>query len=125
MNCHSFINVLDLHREGRLSPRRTRAIEKHLAGCAGCRALAAAAPDAAPRARAPESLKAKLLAAAKAAPAGRAPAAASAFDAPLWPRETRGIALAAALLLAVGLLVSISGVPSQSAGGTVAAVEEP
>ncbi|HEX4048213.1 MAG TPA: zf-HC2 domain-containing protein, partial [Elusimicrobiota bacterium] len=102
MNCHSFINVLDLHREGRLSPRRAKAVERHLGGCAACRALAAPAPSAEPSARAPLALKARLLAAAKSAPgapaaapeaAPEAPAAAS--DLPLWPREARGIALAA------------------------------
>ncbi len=127
MNCHTFINVLDLFREGRLSPRRAKAADAHLASCAACRALAAPAPSAAPSARAPQSLKAKLLAAAKSgtdASLAR-PAKTEASDLQLWPREARGIALAAAALLIAGLFVSIAGAPSQSAGGSVAAVEEP
>jgi anti-sigma factor RsiW len=123
MNCHSFINVQDLHAEGRLSARRARSAERHLAACAACRALAA--PAAAPGARAPESLKTKLRDAAKAAPAAFPPAASSGASLPLWPSEARGIALAAALLIAVGLLVSATGVSSQSSGPAVAAVEEP
>ena len=124
MNCHSFINVLDLHKEGRLSPRRERAAERHLASCASCRALGASAPSTASAVRAPQGLKAKLLAAAKAGPEAAA-ARPSASDLPLWPREARGIALAAAALLVAGLLVAAAGAPSQSAGGAVAAVEEP
>ena len=40
MNCHSFMNVVDLYREGRLSLRRTKTANAHLAACAACRALA-------------------------------------------------------------------------------------
>jgi len=57
--------------------------------------------------------------------ASAAPVKTAATDLPLWPREARGIALAAAALLIVGLLIAAAGVPSQSAGGAVAAVEEP
>ena len=123
MNCHSFENIRDLHAEGRLSPRRAKAAEAHLVGCPACRALAAPAPAAAPAARAPESLKERLRAAAKAAPA--TPEKMTVSELSLWPREARGIALAAAALVLVGLLVAASGAPSQSAGGDVAAVEEP
>ena len=123
MNCHSFINVLDLHREGRLSPPRANDAEKHLAACAACRTLGAPAPAPAASARAPQSLKAKLFAAAKAGPGTLLQAAPS--DLALWPSEARGIAFAAAALLIVGLFVAAAGVPSQSAGGTLAAVEEP
>jgi hypothetical protein len=123
MNCHSFANVADLHAEGRLTARRAKAADAHLAGCADCRALLAPAPAAAPSARAPESLKERLRAAAKAVP--ESPAKKTASDLPLWPRETRGIALAAAALVLVGLFIAASGAPSQSAGGDVAAVEEP
>jgi anti-sigma factor RsiW len=124
MNCHSFINVLDLHREGRLSPRRARAAAKHLAACPECRSRIEPAP--APAVRAPQALKTRLLAAAKSPGASSgAPAETAASDLPLWPREARGIALAAAALLVAGLLVAAAGVPSQSTGGTVAAVEEP
>jgi hypothetical protein len=124
MNCHSFINVLDLHREGRLSPRRAKAAARHLASCASCRALdAPLAPP--PSARAPQTLKEKLLAAAKAAPAEFPASSRSASDLPLWPREARGVALAAAALLLVGVLIAATGAPSQSPGAGVAAVEEP
>jgi hypothetical protein len=125
MNCHSFINVLDLYREGRLSPRRAKAAEAHLASCAACGALIGPARAAAASARAPQSLKAKLLAAAKAGTAALDAAPAEASDLPLWPREARGVALAAAALLVVGLIVAAAGVPSQSNGGAVAAVEAP
>lgn len=121
MNCHSFKNVLDLFAEGRLTPRRAMAASEHLASCAACRALAAPAPKSA-AVRAPDALKAKLLAAAKAGPAS-SPAVPSAPP-PLWPREARGIALAAAALIVVALLVAAAGAPSQSAAG-VAAVEAP
>jgi anti-sigma factor RsiW len=124
MNCHSFINILDLHREGRLSPRRARAAASHLAVCPGCRARFEPTAAPVPSAPAPQALKDKLLAAAKSRPEANA-ARAAASDLPLWPREARGIALAAAALLIVGLLISASGAPSQSTGGTVAAVEEP
>jgi hypothetical protein len=127
MNCHSFMNVLDLYCEGRLSPRRAKAARAHIASCAACRALAEPSPAGAPPARAPQSLKAKLLAAAKAGPEAPSASAvkAAATDLPLWPREARGIALAAAALLTVGLFIAFAGAPSQSAGGAVAAVEEP
>ena len=124
MNCHSFINVLDLYVEGRLSTRRMKAATAHLDGCAACRALAApVAETAAPVFRAPESLKARLRLAAKAAP--ETPAKAPASDLSLWPREARGVALAAAALALVGLFIATTGAPSQSAGGAVAAMEEP
>jgi anti-sigma factor RsiW len=122
MNCHSFKNVLDLYAEGRLTPRRAMTAAEHLAACAACRALAA--PAASPSgARAPQALKDRLRAAAKAAPSAPEPRAASGL--PLWPREARGIALAALALIVVALLVAAAGLPSQSSGGAVAAVEEP
>jgi anti-sigma factor RsiW len=122
MNCHSLINVLDLYGERRLTLRRAAAAAAHLASCAACRARVA--PAAAPSsARAPQSLKEKILAAAKAAPAESAPPARSGLS--LWPRETRGIALAAAALAFVGLLIAAAGSPSQSSGDSFAAVEIP
>jgi anti-sigma factor RsiW len=127
MNCHAFINVSDLHAEGRLSPRRAKAAEAHMAACAACRVFMEPAFAAASSMRAPQSLKDKLLAAAKAGPAanGESSAETAASDLPLWPREARGVALAAAALLIVGLIVAAMGVPSQSSGGTVAALEVP
>jgi anti-sigma factor RsiW len=123
MNCHSFTNVLDLFAEGRLSPRRVASARAHLSACAACRALAAPAP-AAPSASAPEALKARLLRAVRAAAA--APSAKNRVELPLWPREAPAIALAAVALALVGLLIAASGVPSQRAGGALAAAgEEP
>ena len=118
MNCNSFMNVLDLHNEGRLSPRRAKAAQAHLDSCAACRKLAAPVAGASTT-RAPEALKAKLRAAVR-----TAPAAVRGTTLPLWPREARGIALAAAALALVGLLIASTGAPSQS-GGNIAAVEEP
>ena len=122
MNCHSFVNLMDLHAEGRLSPRRAAAAAAHLETCASCRAKAA--PAAAPSgARAPNSLKDKLRAAVKAAPKESVPSAGA--GPALWPAEARGIALAAAALAVVGLLIAAAGAPSQSAGDSFAAVEVP
>lgn len=124
MNCHSFKNVLDLYREGRLSPRRAKAAARHLDSCAQCRALAGRPQMSEPSPRAPSALKDKLRAAVKTGPT-EAPTTRAATDLPLWPREARGVALAAAALLIVGLLIAAAGAPSQSATGAVAAVEEP
>jgi len=122
MNCHSFKNVLDLYAEGRLTPRRAMAASEHLASCPACRALTApSAPSS--TSRAPQALKDRILAAAKSPAATDAPLAPAGL--PLWPREARGIALAAAALVLVALLVSAFGVPSQSSARVVAAVEEP
>jgi hypothetical protein len=123
MNCHSFINVHDLYAEGRLSPRRARAVAAHLSSCASCRAAASPAPSAAPSARAPEDFKARLRAAARGASVAAPHAPSTGLL--LWPREARGIALAAVLLAAVALLAHLSGVPSQSPSAAVAAAEEP
>jgi anti-sigma factor RsiW len=120
MNCHALKNLLDLYEEGRLSPRRTKAVEAHLASCPACRALSARASGA-PAAKAPEALKARLLAAAKAAHPAIVP---SKNALPLWPRETGGIALAAVALALVAALISMGGVPSQSRSAAVAALSE-
>ncbi|MDE2143183.1 MAG: zf-HC2 domain-containing protein [Elusimicrobia bacterium] len=121
MNCHSFVNVMDLYVEGRLTARRNAAATAHLASCADCRAKAA--PSVSPStARAPQSLKDKLMAAAK-TPHADSPAPAPGLA--LWPSEARGVALAAALLLLVGLLIAATGVPSQSSGDSLAAMEVP
>jgi anti-sigma factor RsiW len=122
MNCHSLRNVLDLRAEGRLSPRRARAVEAHLASCADCRALAAPPASPAPAAPAPRALKDRLRAAA-ATPVSLPPAPAPGGLA-LWPTEARGVALAAAALLLIGALAFAFGVPSQSAGPTAVAVED-
>ncbi|MFI5360755.1 MAG: zf-HC2 domain-containing protein [Elusimicrobiota bacterium] len=123
MNCHSITNVLDLHKEGRLSLRRTRAVEAHLASCSACRALAESSSVSSLSPSAPSALKSRLLAALK------SPSAAaerkSAPHLPLWPREARGILLAAALLMIVGFTIAAVGVNSQSTGEKISAVEEP
>ena len=120
MNCHSFINVLDLYLEKRLSPRRMKAAEKHIAQCLDCRTVAGPrAPAAA--VRAPETLKARLLSAAKASAnpnleSGRIS---------LWPREARAIAVAAAGLMILAGIIQIVGMPSQNNPPSLAALEEP
>ncbi|NNN04288.1 MAG: hypothetical protein HKL90_00160 [Elusimicrobia bacterium] len=121
MNCSSFVNVLDLYRENRLSPRRGAAARAHLAACAACRAVAAplqAAPETASAA-----LKRRLADALRAAaPADASPARTAT---PLWPRDARAVALAAAALALVGLLIAATGAPSQSSGGAATVAEEP
>jgi hypothetical protein len=119
MNCHSFNNVRDLLDEGRLSPRRAAAAEAHRASCDSCRGRAPLARAAGERPRAPEALKARLRAA-----AAREPAPLPVRELRLWPDEAPGLALAAAALLAVGLIAAAAGVPSQSGGSAVAAAVE-
>lgn len=120
MNCHALKNILDLFEEGRLTPRRMKAVEAHLASCPECRALSVRASGG-PGAKAPEALKARLLAAAKAA----RPAQAKTAALPLWPREAPGIALAAAALALVAALIAVRGVPSQAPAAVAAIGEEP
>ncbi len=131
MNCHSFINVIDLPctAKGGSSPRRAKAAATPPRRPAP---RAARSPRPWPFARPTIHRRARLKRSEAEAPRGgegrtrRAVPTAPAvpFDLPLWPQETRGIALAAGALLIVGLFVSAMGVPSQSSGG-VAAVEEP
>jgi len=122
MNCRSFNNVVDLYREGRLTPRRMKAAAKHIETCAACRA-ASGGPPATASPRAPKSLKDRLRAAVQKGSMEKP--AAPVAELPLWPREARGIALAAAALLVVGFLIAAVGAPSQSSANGVAAVEEP
>lgn len=111
MNCHATRAVLDLHAEGRLTPRRAKAVDAHLASCRECRARVspAAAPTTAPagdfKARLAASLKAE-----RRAPAPR-PAPAPALD--LCPRDFSGVALAAAALALIAVVIGWSGAPSQ------------
>ncbi|MEQ1919375.1 MAG: zf-HC2 domain-containing protein, partial [Elusimicrobiota bacterium] len=64
MNCHATRAVLDLHTEGRLTPRREKAVAEHLASCDGCRAQMT--PAAAAAVKAPEGdFKARLAASLK------------------------------------------------------------
>lgn len=121
MNCQSFINILDLYQERRLSPRRAAAARAHLADCAACRAVAA--PLQAAPAAASTALKLRLADALRAAATVDAARARTAT--PLWPRDARAVALAAAALALVGLLIAATGAPSQSSGGAATVAEEP
>lgn len=111
MNCHATRAVLDLRAEGRLTPRRARAVDAHLASCSDCRARVspAASPVKAPagdfKARLAASLKAE-----RRTPEPR-PAPAPALD--LWPRDFSGVAVAAAALALIAVVIGWSGAPSQ------------
>lgn len=111
MNCHATRAVLDLHAEGRLTPRRERSVTEHLASCADCRTRTAPAAAATPSAS--SDLKARLAAAMKAD--RRAPEARPSPAAPLnlWPRDLTGVAVAAAALALIAVSIGWSGVPSQ------------
>jgi anti-sigma factor RsiW len=118
MNCHATRAVLDLHAEGRLTPRREKAVAAHLATCAVCSAQAATEPYgegvSLPRAvgKGPPDFKSRLAAAMKAerkAPKNEAPRP----TLNLWPRDFSGVAFAAAALALVALVIGWSGVPSQ------------
>ncbi len=111
MNCHSTRAVLDLHAEGRLTPRRASAVAAHLESCAACRAPAA--PAAAPAKPAAADFKARLASSLKAARKASEPALDGALKLPLWPSEFYGVALAAGALALVAVIIGWSGVPSQ------------
>lgn len=113
MNCHSTRAVLDLHGEGRLSPGRAAALEKHLAGCAACRALAAPAPVSV-AAAAPAGLKARLLAAAKKETPVDEPRPKIGGTLSLLPRDAFSVAVAAAALGLIALGLGWNGAPNQS-----------
>ncbi len=110
MNCHAARSVLDLHAEGRLTPRRAKSIEAHLASCADCRR--AAAPLASPVKAAGADFKARLASALKAvnntAPAPRAPS-----ELNLWPKDLSAVAFAAAALALIAVGIGWSGAPNQ------------
>lgn len=78
MNCFAVAGVIDLHREGRLSPSRAKEVQSHLDACAVCAAtLGPAAPEPgtrAPSVKAPSFLKDRLRKAAVAPPASAATA---------------------------------------------------
>lgn len=108
MNCHATRAVLDLHAEGRLTPRRAKAVASHLSSCAECAKLAAPAVSAPLKAPSGD-FKARLAAAMKAerkAPEERPELA-------LWPRDLSGVAFAAAALALIALVIGWSGVPTQ------------
>ena len=110
MNCHATRIVLDLHAEGRLTPRRAKSVVAHLASCAECRTFAAPAPSASPvnsgdfKSRLAAAMKAERKTPKAVLPEPR-------LD--LWPRDLSGIAFAAAALLIVAIAIGWSGVPSQ------------
>ena len=108
MNCHATQAVLDLHAEGRLTPRRAKSVAAHLASCPDCRAAIAPAPT--PVKAATGDFKTRLAASLKAQPKS-APASAPKLE--LWPRDLSGVALAAAALALVAFVIGWSGVPSQ------------
>lgn len=111
MNCHATRAVLDLHAEGRLTPRREKAVATHLASCAGCRAevLPAVAPAKAPAG----DLKARLAAAMQAEREAPGPRPSPAPPLNLWPRDLSGVAVAAAALALIALSIGWSGAPTQ------------
>lgn len=74
MNCLAASGILDLHREGRLSPARSLQVARHLDSCARCAAAPVALTGARPAAPAPAAFKERLLRAAAA---------------PAQPRESR------------------------------------
>lgn len=113
MNCHATRAVLDLHAEGRLTPRREQDVARHLASCAACRARTAAPAAAAVVRRPPSDFKARLVASMKAERG--TPATLSATPPPLnlWPRDLSGVAVAAAALAVIALSIGWSGVPTQ------------
>jgi anti-sigma factor RsiW len=111
MNCHATRAVLDLHAEGRLTPRREKAVAAHLASCAVCLALAAPV-SASPVKASTNDFKTRLAAAMKAertAPKREAPR----LELALWPRDLSGVALAAAALALIAVIIGWSGAPSQ------------
>lgn len=111
MNCHATRAVLDLHAEGRLTPRREKAVDAHLASCTVCSALSAPAA-AAPVKAAANDFKSRLAAAMKAerkAPERSAPR----LELALWPRDLSGVAVAAAALALIAVVIGWSGAPNQ------------
>ncbi len=111
MNCHATRAVLDLHAEGRLTPRRARAVDAHLASCDECRAQA---PVAAQPAKAPAGdFKARLAASLKAERRDPEPRLDPKDELSLWPRDLSGVAVAAAALALFAVAVGWSGAPSQ------------
>lgn len=111
MNCHATRAVLDLHAEGRLTPRRAKAVAAHLSSCSACRAQS---PVVAEPAKGPAGdFKARLAASLKAE--RRAPEARPAPNAELtlWPRDLPAVAAAAAALALFAVAVGWTGAPSQ------------
>lgn len=111
MNCHATRAVLDLHAEGRLTPRRARAVAAHLASCSDCRAQSPVA--ATPAKSLSGDFKSRLAASLKAERSVPEPRPAAKGDLSLWPRDLSGVAVAAAALALFAVAVGWSGAPSQ------------
>jgi hypothetical protein len=120
MNCHAFLNILDLYREGRLTPRREKSAAAHLSACPTC--LALVVPSQWPRMQAPDNLKLRLKSALVKAPSQFIT---SPVHLPLWPREAYGVAVAALALLILAFAVGWSGAPSQAYSDDVTLTGEP
>ena len=122
MNCHAARSILDLHAEGRLTPRRAASVDSHLASCAACRK--SATPLASPSKAAGTDFKSRLASAlktgGKAAPAAR-------LELALWPRDLSAVAFAAAALALLAFVIGWSGAPSQQyeSGNELAAGRTP
>ena len=110
MNCHATRAVLDLHAEGRLTPRRAKAVEAHLAACSDCRPQT---PPAAVPVKTAGDLKARLAAAMKAASKAPERRTEARLELDLWPRDLSGVAVAAAALALIAVVIGWSGAPSQ------------
>lgn len=110
MNCHAARSLLDLHAEGRLTPRRAKSVESHLASCADCRS--SAAPFSSPIKASDTDFKARLASALKTA-SKAAPAPQPRLELNLWPRDFSAVAFAAAALALIAIVLGWSGAPSQ------------
>ncbi|MGE5147999.1 MAG: anti-sigma factor family protein, partial [Candidatus Eiseniibacteriota bacterium] len=98
-------HLIDAYMDGELGLERNLEVEAHLAGCALCRAehearraVSAAVKDGAPYHRAPDGLRQAVMAG-----IGAEPAAAPARPMRRPTTWTRPLALAASLLVAIGL----------------------
>ncbi len=111
MNCHATRAVLDLHAEGRLTPRREKAVAEHLGSCAECRSLSS--PAAAPVKAPSGDFKARLAASLKAERKAPEKQAVAKLELALWPRDLSGVAVAAAALALIAVIIGWSGAPSQ------------
>lgn len=124
MNCQTFLNLLDLHREGRLTPARRAETGRHLDSCPSCRATAAPLPRPA-ASRAPEGFKEMLAKALKKAMEKEVTTEISPPAA--WDKVDRWVLAAAGgyACLALVLYWTSPNIPSQSLEPLVAFAGEP
>ena len=121
--CDAVTSILDLHREGRLTPARAAAVAAHLKSCAACaRALEREAPPRAKAPRAPAGFAARLKSGLAAA-SGREAAPPLDLEAALRPAALA--AAGAVLLLAAGALVPGPASQRRPADAGLAAAEAP